>query len=74
MWDSPQFTPALLAKVLISLSEHARYLADAFTSWKRISNWGVLETNGLLPIALTFPELKGSEQWCSLAEERLGET
>lgn len=74
VWDSPQFTPALLAKVLISLSEHARYLADAFTSWKRISNWGVLETNGLLPIALTFPELKGSEQWCSLAEDRLGET
>ncbi|NWL86569.1 heparinase [Paenibacillus sp. 79R4] len=74
VWDSPLFTPVLLAKVLISLSEHARYLAEAFTGWKRISNWGVLETNGLFPIALTFPELKGSEQWRSLAEERLGET
>ncbi|GGG09152.1 alginate lyase family protein [Paenibacillus aceti] len=74
IWDCPQFTPALLAKLLISLSEHARYLAAAFTSWRRISNWGVLETSGLLPIALYFPEFTEAQQWRSLAKQRLEET
>ncbi|WP_110932921.1 alginate lyase family protein [Paenibacillus bouchesdurhonensis] len=74
VWDCPQFTPSLLAILLISLAEHARYLVAAFTSWKRISNWGVLETSGLLQIALSFPEFTAAGQWRSLAEQRLEET
>ncbi|WP_083484999.1 alginate lyase family protein [Paenibacillus ihumii] len=74
VWDCPQLTPALLAKLLASLAEHAQYLAAAFTSWKKISNWGVLETSGLLQIALFFPEFAAAGQWRSLAEQRLKET
>lgn len=38
--DSPLLTPALLAKVMVSLYEHGQYLALSFTGWKKISNWG----------------------------------
>lgn len=72
--DSPQFNSRFLAKVLISIHEHGRYLASAFTNWKRISNWGVLETSGLFQIALFFQEFRFAEQWRQLGLARLTQT
>lgn len=71
---SPSLTPLLLGKTLISLHEHGEYLAASFTSWKHISNWGVLETSGLYHIALFFPEFSKSAGWREMGEERLKET
>ncbi|MEK4878137.1 MULTISPECIES: alginate lyase family protein [Paenibacillus] len=72
--DSPLLTPTLLAKVMISLHEHGQYLALSFTGWKKISNWGVLETCGLFQTALYFPEFTSANNWRQLSKERLGET
>ncbi|OMD16792.1 heparinase [Paenibacillus odorifer] len=72
--DSPLLTPALLAKVMISLHEHGQYLALSFTGWKKISNWGVLETCGLFQTVLYFPEFTSANNWRQLSKERLGET
>ncbi|WP_438347622.1 alginate lyase family protein [Paenibacillus sp. FA6] len=74
MMDSPSMTPRLVAKMLVSLHEHAEYLASSFTGWKHISNWGVLETCGLFEMAVFMPEFKQSLQWQQLSLERLGET
>ncbi|MFF3923080.1 heparinase II/III family protein [Paenibacillus lactis] len=74
MIGSPSLTPSLLGKALISLHEHGEYLAASFTSWKHISNWGVLETCGLYHIALFFPEFTQSAVWREMGEERLKET
>lgn len=72
--DSPLMTPLLLAKALISLHQHGEYLASSFTSWKKISNWGVLETCGLYHAAMFFPEFALAENWKRLSEQRLQET
>ncbi|UNK19164.1 heparinase II/III family protein [Paenibacillus sp. N3/727] len=72
--DSPLLTPLLLAKVLISLHEHGHYLASSFTSWKKISNWGVLETCGLYHVAMFIPEFSHADDWKRLCEQRLKET
>ena len=71
---SPSLTPSLLGKTLISLHEHGEYLVASFTSWKHISNWGVLETCGLYHIALFLPEFSKSVRWREMGEERLKET
>lgn len=50
---------------------HGIYLSIAFTSHDRQSNWGFLESNGLLQIALVFPDFAESSAWYSLASERM---
>ncbi|RUT43956.1 alginate lyase family protein [Paenibacillus anaericanus] len=72
--NSPHMTSHLLTKVFISMHEHAEYLASSFTGWKHISNWGVLETCGLIEMSVFVPEFKRSFHWQQLSIERMGET
>lgn len=71
---SPSMTPNLIAKILVSLYEHAEYLTSSFNGWKKISNWGVLETCGLFTAAVFMPEFHRSASWKQLSIQRLGET
>ncbi|MFP7298124.1 alginate lyase family protein [Neobacillus niacini] len=50
---------------------HGYYLNIAFTPHDAQSNWGFLETNGLLQIALLYPELKESKEWLQTAINRM---
>lgn len=72
--DSRSMTPRLVTKMLMSLHEHAHYIASAFSGWKNISNWGVLENNGLFEAAVFAPEFKQASQWRRLSMDRLKET
>ncbi|WP_235847668.1 alginate lyase family protein [Paenibacillus tuaregi] len=70
----PHMTPRLTAKVLVSLHEHAEYLASSFSGWKRISNWGVLESCGLFMVSVFAPEFRRAPLWRQLSLQRLEET
>lgn len=72
--DSPFLTGELLCKFLLSLHTHAAYLAASFNGWKNISNWGVLESCGLLHIARFLPEFRQSGEWTALALARMNAT
>jgi hypothetical protein len=50
---------------------HGSYLNIAFTSHDCQSNWGFLETNGLLQISLLFRDKKESERWFATAIDRM---
>ncbi|MGO4695287.1 alginate lyase family protein [Paenibacillus sp. 2TAB26] len=72
--ESQVMTPRLFAKMLVSLHEHADYLASSFTGWSNISNWGVIETSGLFQMSVFVPEFKRTLHWQQLTGERLRET
>lgn len=74
MKHSPYFTAELLAKMLVSLHEHAQYIIDDFNDWKRTSNWGVIENHGLYMMSIFAPEMKQASSWRQISHERLIET
>jgi hypothetical protein len=67
--DSPALTPELHARWLSSFAEHARFLKARHA--KVWSNWCVMQMEGLLCVALTFPEFKGAETWRDYAVQTL---
>jgi heparan-sulfate lyase len=66
---SPAFTPDFLLRFLASVHDHAR---KSFL-YPRTSahNKSVIEADGLLRIALTFPEFRQARQWLARAYEVL---
>lgn len=66
--DSPSFTPQILVTFLNSLYDHASYLMTKYSS---LSNWALMEAEGLATIAIMFPEFKDAEKWKSEAIRRL---
>jgi hypothetical protein len=72
--NSPHFTTEVFEKMLLSLYEHAEYLADEFSNWKAISNWGVIENNALFELSIFLHELNQASIWQNLSLERLKET
>ena len=66
--DAPSFTPEVLVAFLNSSYDHAAYL---MTRYRKRSNWGLMEAEGMAYIALTFPEFKDSEKWRAEAITRL---
>jgi heparan-sulfate lyase len=66
--DAPSFTPDVLASFMLSLHDHAQYLMERY---RKGSNWGLMEAEGLAFIAFTFPEFKDSEKWKAEAIRRL---
>jgi heparan-sulfate lyase len=66
--DAPSFTPEVLVTFMLSMNEHARYLMERY---RKGSNWGLMEAEGLAFIAFTFPEFKDSEKWKTEAIRRL---
>lgn len=66
--DSESFTPDFLAEFLATAYDHAVRLAPKYTAG---SNWGLMESEGLAFIAITFPEFKEAAAWRETALKRL---
>ncbi|WP_417359619.1 alginate lyase family protein [Galbibacter sp.] len=68
---SKYVTPDFLEMFLSSMVEHAAYIDSGFNRHSQISNWGVLEFNGLFTAAVFLSEFKQSEEWKKSAIEKL---
>jgi len=66
--DSEAFTPEFLTEFLASAYDHAVYLTPRYSKG---SNWGLMESEGLAFIAITFPEFKDATVWRDTALKRL---
>ncbi|MEX2231104.1 MAG: heparinase II/III family protein, partial [Cyclobacteriaceae bacterium] len=66
--DSPSFTPEVLVAFLNSCYDHAAYL---MTKYRKGSNWGLMEAEGMAFIAMTFPEFQDGIKWRDEAILRL---
>ncbi len=66
--ESPHFTGEVLVSFLNSLYDHATYL---MTEYRSLSNWSLMEAEGLASIAIIFPEFKDAEKWREEAIRRL---
>jgi hypothetical protein len=72
--NSPHFTTEIFEKLLLSLYEHAEYLASKFSNWKAISNWGVIENKALFELSVFLNEFSQAGIWQTLSLERLKKT
>lgn len=68
---SPSVTKEFLLLFLNSLYEHAEYLNSSFNDHSKTSNWGVLEYQGLLNVAVFMPEFINAAQWKADAIRKL---
>ena len=71
--DSPYITDELMEQFCECLKTHARYLMDSYQIFQVKSNWGVIESRGLLEIALALKDEKEAEKWKKTAVSRLEE-
>lgn len=58
--DSPSFTPDVLTAFLNSCHDHGSFL---MTTYRKGSNWALMEAEGLAFIAITFPEFRDATKW-----------
>jgi hypothetical protein len=72
--NSPHFTIEIFEKMLLSLFEHGQLLANDFSNWKAISNWGVIENKALFEISIFLNECKQADIWQTLSLKRLKKT
>lgn len=63
------FPPDLAARMDKSLAQHGEYLAQSWTAFHQLSNWGAIQSHGLFLIGLHL----GREDWQTLALKRLTE-
>ncbi len=68
--DSPSFTPADHALFLGALADHAEYLMPE-ERFHAGSNWGQIESMGLLNMGLFFPEFTDGNNWRDTAWQRI---
>ncbi len=66
--NSPHFTPEVLVSFLNSMFDHTDFLMTKYTT---LSNWGLMEAEGMAFIAINFPEFANSETWKTEALRRL---
>lgn len=71
--DSPQITDALLEEFTGCLKVHANYLIGSYGYFQVKSNWGVIESRGLLEIGLALKDEPESPLWVETALKRLDE-
>jgi hypothetical protein len=70
--DSPSFDVDSQIAMFRSVRDHGRYLSDP-QGWRPASNWGAMQVNGLLHVAVMMPEFKESAQWLQTAQSWLME-
>jgi len=70
--DSPNFDVNSQVRMLRSFRDHALYLMNR-RHFRPTSNWGAMETNGLLHIAVMLPEFREAGTWLETARDRLVE-
>jgi len=68
--DAPAFTGRDQAIMLNSLADHAEFLMPA-GHFHSGSNWGLIESQGLLTVALFLPEFKDADDWRETAWARI---
>ncbi|MFO7974073.1 MAG: heparinase II/III family protein, partial [Candidatus Hydrogenedentota bacterium] len=66
---SPAMTPELHAQILGAVAEHGRLLRHHHKA--PTGNWCVMEMQGLLNIAIMFPELKEAASWRNYGRDML---
>ena len=66
--DSESFTPEFLTEFLATCYDHAARLAPRYSAG---SNWGLMESEGLAFLTITFPEFKEAAGWRETALKRL---
>lgn len=71
--DTPWITDELLEEYCQCLRTHARYLMESYGYFQIKSNWGVIESRGLLEIALALEGEEEAELWKKTAISRLDE-
>lgn len=77
--DSPAITEELMERYVNCLAEHARYLMRSYKYFQIKSNWGVIESRGLLEIGLALSdcpvisETGEPKNWIETAVSRLDE-
>ncbi len=72
--NSPHFTTEIFEKMLLSLYEHAQFLASDFSNWQAISNWGVIENEALFELSIFLHEFRQASVWQTLSLHRLKQT
>lgn len=70
---SCNMSPELLAKLIICLYNHGKYIYSKYDNFRKLSNWGVLENHGLFILSVFLPELKISKTWRDDSINRLQE-
>ncbi|MDU6853690.1 MAG: alginate lyase family protein [Zhenhengia sp.] len=73
MHTSPYFTSDFLEKFLTSLLEHGDYLYRTHDSFRTISNWGVIQNQGLLALGAFLSEQELGQKYMEIALHRLTE-
>lgn len=71
MKDSIHFTDAFKDKLFASLIEHGDYLHHYHDTFRTLSNWGVLQYNGLLLLGLFMPNHPQSSSFIQTALRHL---
>lgn len=69
--DSEYLTDEVIDVFYESLLVHGQYLVDVYSPFRLISNWGILENQGLFQIAILLPDGELRDKWIGLALERL---
>ncbi|MHB8131980.1 MAG: heparinase II/III family protein, partial [Mobilitalea sp.] len=69
--DSPYLTDEVIDAFYHSLLQHAEYIVEMHSTYRLISNWGVIENHGLFEIAMALPPSERSAEYVRLAIARL---
>nr|WP_307992572.1 alginate lyase family protein [uncultured Niameybacter sp.] len=73
MHKSPAFTPAFMDKFIHSLLEHGTYLHDVHDSFRTMSNWGVIQNQGLFLLGAFLSSQDIGQTYMETALSRLSE-
>ncbi|MCC7491891.1 MAG: alginate lyase family protein [Fimbriimonadaceae bacterium] len=68
--QAPEVADATIVTMLRSLWQHGRYLLRP-SNYKRGSNWGCMESNGLYHLGVLLPEFREAATWKQTALERI---
>lgn len=69
--NSPSVTDEVVELYEKCLHEHAKYLMSMHSPYRMISNWGIIENQGLFEIALALPKTDSSKAYMDAAIEHL---
>ncbi len=72
--DSPLVTRELMDSFYESLAEQGEYLMQMHSSYRYISNWGVIENHGLFEIGVAMPDEERRSRFIQTALEHLAVT
>ncbi len=68
---SESFTDELMAKFILFVRDHARFLMTHYSNHDRSSNWLSMETSALFQIAIMFPEFEEAKSWKRAGYQRI---